>query len=84
MRTSRRAAFLAACGLDDGAARRLCEDLALEARLLGMAERAVPDGPSWEEGLALAARLGGAWVEEAQRLVAPPAKPRRRARRRTP
>ncbi|ACL64262.1 TfuA domain protein core [Anaeromyxobacter dehalogenans 2CP-1] len=82
VRPSGRAAFLAACGLDDGAARRLCEDLALEARLLGMAERAVPDGPSWEEGLALAARLGGAWLEEAQRLATPHERPRRRARTR--
>ena len=37
-----RAAFLLACGLDDGAARALAEDLALEARLLALAERAVP------------------------------------------
>ncbi len=73
-----RAAFLAGCGLDDGAARALAEDLALEARLLGMAERAVPDGPSWEEGLALEARLTGAWVEEAERSV-PRAAPARRA-----
>jgi hypothetical protein len=64
-----RAAFLAACGLDDGAARALAEDLALEARLLAMAERAVPDGPAWAEGLALEARLTGAWVEEAERSV---------------
>lgn len=71
-----RATFLAACGLDDGAARALAEDLALEARLLGMAERAVPDGPAWEEGLALEARLTGAWVEEAERTV-PRAAPRR-------
>ncbi|ABS25127.1 TfuA domain-containing protein [Anaeromyxobacter sp. Fw109-5] len=62
---SRREAFLAACGLDAGAARRLGEELALEARLLDGAARMVPDGPSWEEGLALAARLSGAWIEEA-------------------
>jgi hypothetical protein len=68
-----RAAFLAACGLDDGAARALAEDLALEARLLGAAERAVPDGPGWEEGLALEARLTGAWVEEAAAHAAAPA-----------
>jgi hypothetical protein len=61
--------FLASLGLDDGAARSLAEDLALEAALLGMAERLVPDGPSWEEGLALAARLTGAWVEEATRAA---------------
>jgi hypothetical protein len=66
---ARRGAFLAACALDDGAARQLAEDLALEARLLGLAERAAPDGPSWEEGLALAARLDGRWIEEASRLA---------------
>jgi hypothetical protein len=57
----RRDAFLASQGLDEGAARRLAEDLALEAKLLGRAAAAVPDGPSWEEGLALGARLAGAW-----------------------
>jgi len=62
-----RAEFLARCGLDDGAARRLAEDLAAEARLLEEAARLLPDGPSWEEGLALAARLSGAWAEEAGR-----------------
>jgi hypothetical protein len=66
---ARRAEYLAACGLDDGAARLLAEDLALEAKLLAMAGRAVPDGPSWEEGLALSARLGGGWVEAAARLA---------------
>jgi predicted translation initiation factor SUI1 len=60
-----RAAFLGALGLDDAAARTLAEDLALEAKVLADAPRIVPDGPSFEEGLALAARLGGAWVEEA-------------------
>ncbi|HEX9053242.1 MAG TPA: hypothetical protein VF841_22120, partial [Anaeromyxobacter sp.] len=65
----RRAAFLAACALDDAAARALGEDLALEAAVLELAERFVPDGPSWEEGLALAARLGGAWLESAASCV---------------
>jgi len=65
----RREPFLAACGLDAAAARDLGEDLALEAAVLGMAGRFVPDGPSWEEGLALAARLTGAWVEEAARAL---------------
>ena len=37
--------------------------------MLGVAERFVPDGPSWEEGLALAARLGGAWLEAAASCV---------------
>jgi hypothetical protein len=66
---SRREPFLAACALDAGAARALGEDLALEASLLARAERMVPDGPSWEEGLALAARLTGAWVEVAAALA---------------
>jgi hypothetical protein len=65
----RREAFLAACALDAAAARNLGEEVALEARLLEMAERVVPDGPSWEEGLALGARLTGAWVEEAALLA---------------
>jgi hypothetical protein len=69
----RRDAFLAACGLDDGAARALAEDLALEARVLGAPRSIVPDGPGYEEGLALGARLTGAWVEEASRA------PRRQA-----
>lgn len=78
----RRDAFLAACGLDEAAARTLGEDLALEARVLAEAARVVPDGPAWEEGLALGARLTGAWVEEAARLAAALATPARAARRR--
>jgi hypothetical protein len=66
---ARRGAFLAACGLDDAAARALGEDLALEASVLASAERFAPDGPSFEEGLALAARLTGVWIEEAARLA---------------
>jgi hypothetical protein len=58
-----RDAFLGACALDDGAARTLAEDLALEAALLAASERMLPDGPSWQEGLALGARLTGAWAE---------------------
>jgi hypothetical protein len=73
----RRVAFLAACGLDDAATRALGEDLALEAAVLGAAERFVADGPSFDEGLALAARLTGAWVEEAARLASPGAQPGR-------
>jgi hypothetical protein len=65
----RRDAFLAACALDAASARTLGEELALEASLLELAERAVPDGPSWDEGLALAARLTGVWVEEAARVA---------------
>jgi hypothetical protein len=76
--TRRRASFLAACALDDAAARSLGEDLALEARLLGMAARAVPDGPSWEEGLALGARLTGAWIQEAAGVVGSRSGSRRR------
>jgi hypothetical protein len=63
--------FLAASGLDDGAARLLAEDLALEAALLDGADRALPDGPAWEEGLALAARLSGVWAEEAAAAARP-------------
>ncbi len=58
-----RAAFLAASGLDDGEARRLCEDLALEEMALAHAERLVADGPSWEEGLAAQARVEGVWAK---------------------
>jgi hypothetical protein len=64
-----RAQALAAMGLDDGAARSLFEDLALEALLLDRAARVVPDGPSWEEGLALAARLSGGWADAARTMV---------------
>jgi hypothetical protein len=75
-----REAFLAACGLDEGAAARLVEDLALEAALLAASDRVLPDGPSWREGLALGARLTGAWGE-ALASVAPPRGARRRRRR---
>jgi hypothetical protein len=74
VRAPQRDAFLAACGLDEAAARALGEDLALETAVLAAAERFVPDGPSFEEGLALAARLTGAWVEEAARLATPAAR----------
>ncbi len=83
----RRDAFLAACGLDDGAARELAEDLALEAKVLAGANRFAPDGPSFEEGLALGARLTGAWVEEADRIAGrtgPTGPPPRRAPRARP
>jgi hypothetical protein len=66
-----RAAFLAGCGLDDGAADRLVEDLALEAALLAASDRVLPDGPSWREGLALGARLTGAWSEALAILASP-------------
>jgi hypothetical protein len=82
----RRDSFLAASGLDDGEARRIAEDLALQAALLDAADQAVPDGPSWEEGLALGARLGGAWAGAAAELArgraaSGSAAPRRRRRR---
>ena len=64
-----RAAHLAASGLDAPDAARLFEDLALERALLAAAARAVPDGPSDEEGLALGARLSGRWMEVARRLA---------------
>jgi hypothetical protein len=66
-----RAGFLAASGLDDGAAARLVEDLALEAALLAASDRVLPDGPSWLEGLALGARLTGAWGEALAGLARP-------------
>jgi hypothetical protein len=77
VRAGDRAAALSALGLDEGAARELAGDLDLEAQLLSLASRVVPDGPSWEEGLALGARLGGAWLEEVSRAAG-----RRRRRRR--
>ncbi len=73
--------FLAACALDDGEARRLAEGLALEARLRAEAARAIPDGPGWLEGLALGARLSGAWATEAARRRAPGRLRRRRLQR---
>jgi hypothetical protein len=69
VRPEEREAALAALGLDDGAARALAEDLELESALLSLGSRAVPDGPSWEEGLALGARLAGTWLEEAARAA---------------
>jgi hypothetical protein len=65
----RRGTFLAESGLDGADAARLFEDLALERLLLDAAARAVPDGPSAEEGLALGARLTGRWAGLARRLA---------------
>lgn len=73
-----RAGLLAACALDEGAATALAEDLALEAALLQGSERVLPDGPSWIEGLALGARLTGAWGEALAGLGGP--RRRRRGR----
>ena len=85
---TRRDDFLAACALDEGEAKRLAEGLALEARLRAEAARAIPDGPGWLEGLALGARLSGAWATEAARLGRasrrPAAPPPSRSSRRTP
>ncbi|HYS80161.1 MAG TPA: TfuA-like protein [Anaeromyxobacteraceae bacterium] len=75
-----RRAHLAASGLDDADAARLFEDLAVEQLLLDRASRAVPDGPSAEEGLALGARLSGDFARMARRLAGDlrkPARPRR-------
>jgi hypothetical protein len=83
VRGNGRAPKLAAAGLDDGAARALFEDLALEALLLDRASKVVPDGPSYEEGLALAARLSGAWAGTVRRLASlrrPSVSPSRRRR----
>jgi hypothetical protein len=76
-----RVAALAASGLDDGAARALFEELALEALLLERAAKVVADGPSFEEGLALAARLSGAWTEAVTTLAASPRASRASAQR---
>jgi hypothetical protein len=65
----RRGAYFAESGLDGADAARLIEDLALERLLLDAAARAVPDGPSADEGLALGARLTGRWAELARRLA---------------
>ncbi len=73
---ARREAFLAACGLDGGAAARLADDLALEAALLAASDRVLPDGPAWIEGLALGARLTGAWGEALESLSPRPRRPR--------
>jgi hypothetical protein len=75
-----RDAFLAACALDEGETRRLAEGLALEARLRAEAPLAIPDGPGWLEGLALGARLSGAWATEAARLARPASAASRRTR----
>ncbi|OFX23192.1 MAG: hypothetical protein A2V77_11545 [Anaeromyxobacter sp. RBG_16_69_14] len=61
--------FLAESGLDGADSARLCEDLALERRLLTGAARVVPDGPSQDEGLALGARLAGTWAAESRRIA---------------
>jgi hypothetical protein len=66
---ARRESYLAACALDGADARRLGEDLALEAAVLEEAASFAPDGPSWQEGLALGARLAGAFAEEAVRAA---------------
>ncbi|MBJ6763069.1 hypothetical protein JGU66_20065 [Myxococcaceae bacterium JPH2] len=69
VRPARRAAFLAACGLDGAGVRRLCEELALERLALAHASRLLPDGPSWDEALATEARLRGHWEEAARALA---------------
>jgi hypothetical protein len=68
--------FLVESGLDGADSARLCEDLALERRLLTVAASVVPDGPSQDEGLALGARLVGTWAAESRRIA--------RGRRRLP
>jgi hypothetical protein len=65
VRRAGREAFLAALALDGADARRLFDDLALERLLLDAAARAVPDGPSPDEGLALGARLSGDYARAA-------------------
>jgi hypothetical protein len=68
-RAKDRSSALKAAGLDEGAARELFEALALEALVLERSTRVVPDGPAADEGLALGARLSGAWGDEARRLA---------------
>ncbi|MFT3917500.1 MAG: TfuA domain-containing protein [Anaeromyxobacteraceae bacterium] len=85
LRPGAREAFLATSALDAADVRRLAEDLALEAAVLADAARFTPDGPGWREGLALAARLSGAFAETAARLGKAPRAPagkRARGRRR--
>ncbi len=64
-----RGEFLAASGLDEAQARKLCEDLALEALVLGHADRLLADGPSAEEGLAIEGRLSGLWADAAREVA---------------
>ncbi|GEJ55331.1 TfuA-like protein [Anaeromyxobacter diazotrophicus] len=80
IRRGGREAALAALALDGADARRLFDDLALERLLLDAAARAVPDGPSPDEGLALGARLSGDFARAAEELAR---RPRRAGRRRS-
>jgi hypothetical protein len=57
----RAGASVARSGLDDAQAARLVEDVALEALVLEESARLLPDGPSWEEGLACEAQRRGLW-----------------------
>ena len=66
-----RVQFLKESGLDELAAERLCEELALEALLLEHAPRILNDGPSKEEALATEARVRGLWAATVRRLASP-------------
>ena len=68
-RTRRR--FLRASGLDEADLGRLTEAAALEALVLEHAARLLPDGPSWEEGLAAQARWSGRWAALSRRKRRP-------------
>ena len=57
-----RAAFLAASGLDEIDALRLCEEVALERRMLRDASKWIADGPAADEAIAAEARLRGHWA----------------------
>jgi hypothetical protein len=83
VRRGGRSTFLAASALDGADARRLFDDLALERLLLDAAARAVPDGPSPDEGLALGARLSGDFARAAEQLLHPP-RPRTRRHQERP
>ena len=66
VRARDRDAFLAASGLDEVEARRLCEDVALERLVLDHAARWLNDGPSVDEAIADEARLRGHWAAAAR------------------
>ena len=60
-------ALLAERGLDDAQVHRFCEGRVLQLRVLEVALRLVPDGPSVEEGSALEARWRGGGTPQRRR-----------------
>lgn len=72
-----REAFFAASGLAADDARALCATLAREQLALEHAARLFPDGPAFDEGLALEARLRGEWravARQQRRLIRTPSR----------